>query len=214
MQVFLLRKTSQVPRERSPFRWCIMFAELFCAGMRFARPSFNYLPLGSAHSQEHRFIKSLKSCVSVCMSRGCIIYLWSSTWAGRCRTPWLTWGCRTPAMKPSTRSDGAETQPLIHTHFLYFDMKISTAGFNVPVFRSWAWTWRSWRRWRRMPVWGTEASAGWQVKKSKDLLWVMRYTHLSITTQPHCYCNTMQAVVHETPLCLCWTFEGNDCVND
>lgn len=119
MQVFLLRKTSQVPRERSPFRWCIMFAELFCAGMRFARPSFNYLPLGSAHSQEHRFIKSLKSCVSVCMSRGCIIYLWSSTWAGRCRTPWLTWGCRTPAMKPSTRSDGAETRPQIHTRTFY-----------------------------------------------------------------------------------------------
>lgn len=82
-------------------------------------PSFIHLPRGSAHSQEHRFIKSLKSCVSVCMSRGCIIYLWSSTWAGRCRTPWLTWGCRTPAMKPSTRSDGAETRPQIHTRTFY-----------------------------------------------------------------------------------------------
>ena len=47
-------------------------------------------------------------------------------------------------------------------------MKISTAGFNVPVVRSSAWTWRSWRRWRRMPAWGTEASAGWQVKKKSQ----------------------------------------------
>ena len=152
------------------------------------------------------------------MSRGCIISLWSSTWAGRCRTPWLTSGCRTPAMKPSTRSDGAETQLLIHTHthFFIFVMKISTAGFNVPVVRSSAWTWRSWRRWRRMPAWGTEASAGWQVKKkkSKDLLWVLCYRHLAITTQLLLLLQHASAVVDEIPLCLCWTFEGNDCVND
>lgn len=62
---------------------------------------------------------------------------------------------------------GRDSTSDTHTHFLYFDMKISTAGFNVPVSRSWAWTWRSWRRWRRMPVWGTEASAGWQVRSQR-----------------------------------------------
>lgn len=139
------------------------------------------------------------------MSRGCIICLWSSTWAGPSKTRWSTWGCRTPAMKPSTRSDTSlqEIEATTHTmHMLNmicimtalvfitfcFFIKMSTVGFHVLFCCSSAWTWRSWRRWRRMQVWGTEVWADWQVKccrcvgdrKKKRKRFIISFKHFKV----------------------------------
>lgn len=115
-------------------------------------------------------------CFCFNMCRGCIICLWSSTWAGRSRTRWLTSGCRTPAMKPSIRSDMHWQEKQTHKMtvrllitFETFTQTSSVGCFYVSACCSSAWTWRSWRRWRRMQVWGTEVWAGWQVKGCRCL---------------------------------------------
>lgn len=118
--------------------------------------------------------KKKKSLLFWHMSRGCIICLWSSTWAGHSKTRWSTWGYRMPAMKPSTRSDTQEVEAPNTTHILwlwyfwwpfYFFIKCH----YVALCCSLASTWRSWRTWRRMQGWGMEAWADWQVKSCRCL---------------------------------------------